>query len=483
VDLKMFSHVLRLNFFVVNLWGRGASSVVYECREKSTGTRYAVKVYNNKSHSSLAVLQRESIILTKVDHKNVIKCFGLFTDYEGKVYAVLELVDGGELHGIVDELGALSERDGQAVGHQLLMALLQLHNHNILHRDIKPENVLLTVHGILKLADFGFAIQTHPYDPTVMGCVGSPSYQAPEILLGIPYTKAVDMWSFGVTIYAILTSTKPFPNTGKDRTTQLSKILNADYNFNGKEWVHISSDAKDFISQLLKVKPTDRMTAEDAVRHPWMAGPINLKLFGERWESKVQLRNQSKKRKKALKFAIDSIQRDPVVHVSRARDHNAYLSDRDCRSPSPGYRDDYSDRNSHTTCSRSPPEPIICRTRGYSDADQKRSTPTQTRQSSDTEKYRSSEIRNPKISENIEARVGRTHDYEKRRANYDRKLSEKVLERDRNKSPGPERGEGRERRGTSAGRNSCMKPSRSSPSLTSKLTPAMNHRYRNLKKV
>jgi len=277
--------------------GTGASSVVYECREKCTSNRRAVKVCQNNSSTSLAVLQRESIILTKLDHKHIIKSYGLYTDENERIYTVLELIDGGELYEILDEFGALSERDSQAIAHQLLMAIFYLHNHNIVHRDVKPENVLLNEHGLLKLADFGFAVQTNPDDPTVIGCVGTHSYQAPEILLDIAYTNAVDMWSFGVTIFTILSATKPFPNTGKERSKQRAKILNGDFNFDDKVWSHISEDAKDFITKLLNIKSTERMTAEEATEHPWLTGNINLKAFGDRWESKVQLQNQSKKRK------------------------------------------------------------------------------------------------------------------------------------------------------------------------------------------
>jgi len=141
--------------------------------------------------------------------------------------------------------------------------------------------VLLTDRGVLKLADFGFAVQTNSDDPTVFGCVGTHSYQAPEVLLGIPYTQAVDMWSFGVTMYTILSATKPFPNTGKERTTQRSKILNADYNFESKPWFHISRDAKDFLSKLLTLRPTERLTAEEAVSHPWQEVSISTHLVND----------------------------------------------------------------------------------------------------------------------------------------------------------------------------------------------------------
>jgi calcium/calmodulin-dependent protein kinase I len=231
-----------------------------------------------------------------LNHKNIIKCEGIFSDERDQVYTVLELVDGGELNEVVNEFGAFSERDGQCVAFQLCQAIECLHSVNMIHRDIKPENILVTEKGVVKLADFGLATQTHPDDPTAVGCVGTHSFQAPEILMGVPYTASVDMWALGVTIYILLAAKKPFPKVGQNKAMQRCKILNGEYDFFGEVWRHISAEAKDFITKLLQLRPNERMTITEALEHPWMKAVINLKTFGERWSARLELRKKVNKR-------------------------------------------------------------------------------------------------------------------------------------------------------------------------------------------
>jgi serine/threonine protein kinase len=211
--------------------GTGACSTVYQCRHRSSGNRFAAKVCDRSNSNYVTLLQREALLLSKLNNKNVIKCEGIYSDERDQVYTVLELVDGGELNEVVNEFGAFSERDGQAIAFQLCQAIECLHSVNMIHRDIKPENILVTEKGVVKLADFGLATQTHPDDPTAVGCVGTHSFQAPEILMGVPYTSSVDMWAFGVTIYILLSAKKPFPKVGQNKAMQRCKILNGEYDF------------------------------------------------------------------------------------------------------------------------------------------------------------------------------------------------------------------------------------------------------------
>jgi len=310
------------NFTLEEELGNGACSVVYQCRQRNTGNRFAAKVCDKSNSDYVTLLQRERLLLSKLDHKNIIKCEGLYRDIRDQVYTVLELVDGGELNEVVNEFGAFSERDGQCIAYQLLQAITYIHSVNMIHRDIKLENILVTDKGVVKLADFGLAIHTHPEDPTVVGCVGTHSYQAPEILMNIPYTNSVDMWAWGVSIYVLLSAKKPFPKEGTNRALQRSKILNGEYDFYGEAWRHISDDAKDLISKAIQIRPNDRITAEEALEHPWMKSPvINLKTFGERWASKLEL----SRRVNSKKSTVSRSGRTEVApsREDRARANNA----------------------------------------------------------------------------------------------------------------------------------------------------------------
>jgi len=149
-----------------------------------------------------------------------------------------------------------------------------------------------------------------------VGCVGTHSYQAPEILMNVPYTNSVDMWAFGVSIYVLLSAKKPFPKEGQNRALQRSKILNGEYDFYGEAWRHISDDAKDLISKAIQIRPSDRITAEEALEHPWMKSPvINLKTFGERWASKLEL---SRKVKRSTRSGREAASRE-----DRSRNNNS----------------------------------------------------------------------------------------------------------------------------------------------------------------
>jgi serine/threonine protein kinase len=202
----------------------------------------------------------------------------------------------------------------------------------MIHRDIKLENILVTDKGVVKLADFGLATYFRPDDPTAVGCVGTHSYQAPEILIGVPYTASVDMWAFGVALYVLLSAKKPFPKEGSNRALQRSKILNGEFDFYGEAWRNISDDAKDLITKSLVLRPAERITSAEALEHPWMKTPLNLKTFGERWASKLELRKKVNSsiviHRNYRQTGGDPNTRSRARSGSSERSHNSIISSR-----------------------------------------------------------------------------------------------------------------------------------------------------------
>jgi len=170
----------------------------------------------------------------------------------------------------------------------------------------------------------------------------------------LPYNKGIDMWAAGATTYTLLSGAKPFgygPHqneradgpTQEQKSHQRAKILNGEYNFNDPIWQNISDNAKDFLSQLLKVRPSDRFTPEDALNHPWIASQeIDLRSFHYKWRSSSRDRREAARKEKREKmFAQKAEERNkpksyrdddddfPVVRSTVASsDHTSGLSRR-----------------------------------------------------------------------------------------------------------------------------------------------------------
>lgn len=147
------------------------------------------------------------------------------------------------------------------------------HDRGIVHRDLKPENLLYTTareDAVLKLADFGLAQLIEPAEMMHATC-GTPSYVAPEVLSKDPkkgYGKEVDMWSIGVIFYILLCGFPPFYD--EDNAVLFNSIRKGEYEFPSPYWDSVSTEAKDLVSKLLVVDPSQRLTAQQTLNHPWL---------------------------------------------------------------------------------------------------------------------------------------------------------------------------------------------------------------------
>jgi calcium/calmodulin-dependent protein kinase (CaM kinase) II len=256
--------------------GKGAFATVHLCESKSTaGHTCAVKIINKSQGASQRdALDNEIRCMSRSGaHQNIVKLVDIYED-DTHIYIVLELITGGELFDRIIELQSYSEKDASRIIREILSAVKHLHDRRIVHRDLKPENLLLEskdLNAHVKLADFGLAKDLQE-TPELYNCAGTPGYLAPEILEAYygkgPYGDTVDLWSTGVILYILVHGFPPFWE--EDQDEMFEKIRRGEFFFPAS--VQISDSAKDIISKLLTVDPAKRLTAAQALDHPWVKG-------------------------------------------------------------------------------------------------------------------------------------------------------------------------------------------------------------------
>eukprot|EP00596_Hydrurales_sp_CCMP1899_P006881 CAMPEP_0119034050 /NCGR_PEP_ID=MMETSP1177-20130426/1100_1 /TAXON_ID=2985 /ORGANISM="Ochromonas sp, Strain CCMP1899" /LENGTH=400 /DNA_ID=CAMNT_0006991251 /DNA_START=71 /DNA_END=1273 /DNA_ORIENTATION=+ len=250
--------------------GKGAFSTVRLATSKEDQKKWAAKVVDklNLPKEDNDSLRSEVKILQMMKHDNIVTCKDFFEEAKS-FYLVLEFMEGGELFDRIVQKTYYNEKEAKDLVVILLSAIKYCHDRNIVHRDLKPENLLLTSKkddADVKIADFGFAVECA--DETLTARCGTPGYVAPEILEGEKYGKAVDMWSIGVITYIILGGYPPFHDD--NQKALFRKIRKAEFEFHPEYWEHVSEEAKDLIKGMLTKDPKKRLTAAQAVVHPWL---------------------------------------------------------------------------------------------------------------------------------------------------------------------------------------------------------------------
>jgi len=253
--------------------GRGAFAVVRIATHKKSKRKYAVKIIDKKNlgDSHAISLKREIEIMHQVSHPNIIRLRQVFENEKKYVYLVMELVTGGELFDRIVEKENYSERDAAILIKKMVDALKYLHTKGIAHRDLKPENILLahvSSDTDVKLADFGLSRMIDESTMMKTAC-GTPTYVAPEVLQATGYGTEVDMWSIGVITYILLSGFPPF--YGDTVPEIFEAIMSGTFDYPEESFDKISKEAKDFINNLLKTDAKQRLSAEAALKHPWLA--------------------------------------------------------------------------------------------------------------------------------------------------------------------------------------------------------------------
>ncbi|XP_060885107.1 calcium/calmodulin-dependent protein kinase type II subunit gamma-like isoform X2 [Labrus mixtus] len=284
--------------------GKGAFSVVRRCVKKSSGQEYAAKIINTKKLSARdhQKLEREARICRLLKHPNIVRLHDSISE-EGFHYLVFDLVTGGELFEDIVAREYYSEADASHCISQILESVNHIHQHDIVHRDLKPENLLLASKmkgAAVKLADFGLAIEVQGDQQAWFGFAGTPGYLSPEVLRKDPYGKPVDIWACGVILYILLVGYPPFWDEDQHKLYQ--QIKAGAYDFPSPEWDTVTPEAKNLINQMLTINPAKRITAEQALKHPWICHRSTVASMMHRQETVECLRKFNARRK--LKGAI-----------------------------------------------------------------------------------------------------------------------------------------------------------------------------------
>ncbi|KAL4325560.1 hypothetical protein GQ457_11G032330 [Hibiscus cannabinus] len=237
------------------------------------GQSVAIKIISKaKMTTAISVedVRREVKILKALSgHKHMIKFHDAFED-ANNVYIVMELCEGGELlDRILSRGGRYTEGDAKKIIVQILSVVAFCHLQGVVHRDLKPENFLFTTRdedAPMKIIDFGLSDFIRP-DQRLNDIVGSAYYVAPEVLHR-SYSVEADMWSIGVITYILLCGSRPF--WARTESGIFRSVLRADPNFDDSPWPSVSSEAKDFVKRLLNKDHRKRMTAAQALAHPWL---------------------------------------------------------------------------------------------------------------------------------------------------------------------------------------------------------------------
>jgi calcium-dependent protein kinase len=263
---------LHPHYTIFSQIGSGGNSLVYLAQQSLSGQYVALKAIpkspNIKSIESLSFFP-ETEILKTLDHPNIIKCFENFESNE-KFFITLEYLDGGSLFSYLRSFSSpLPLEQVSLIMSSVLKALRYCHQQGVIHRDVKLENLFLQLNPNLsvKLGDFGSAVWSQQRGKYV----GTLTYLAPEVFTG-DYDEKVDIWACGIVLYVLITGHSPYNESDPKKIRKM--IKNAEL---GLEKLCLSKDLQDLLEKMLCPQPKLRISAAEALKHPWLSSGIKKK--------------------------------------------------------------------------------------------------------------------------------------------------------------------------------------------------------------
>jgi calcium-dependent protein kinase len=268
------------NYKILNKLGKGAFGSVYKVLHIHSNKFRAMKVIKKETlllQDDDKSFLREIELLKQTDHPNIIRVFEYYQD-DVNYYIITEFVSGGELYDTIASWKNFNEDKAGYIIYQILCAVNYLHTAlHIVHRDIKPENILVEKNVNkansnpdrlnIKIIDFGTG-NFFDNEKKLSLRVGTPYYIAPEVL-GKNYKEKVDIWSCGVILYILLVGYPPF--AGSNTQEILGAVKLGKYEMSSPEWSKINKNAKDLVKKMLEYNPDKRISAKEALAHPFFS--------------------------------------------------------------------------------------------------------------------------------------------------------------------------------------------------------------------
>ena len=205
--------ILDERYEIISLIGQGGMSYVYRATDKKMGRAVAIKVLKEEyceDEDFIRKFQNEAQAAAKLNHPNIVAVYDIVDNHKDKLhYIVMELVEGITLKSFIQRKGRMSSKEAIAAALQVVGGIDQAHKNGIVHRDIKPQNMIISSDGTVKVADFGIAraATQQTVNTTVMGSV---HYISPEQARSGQSDERSDIYSFGCTLYEMLTGKVPY---------------------------------------------------------------------------------------------------------------------------------------------------------------------------------------------------------------------------------------------------------------------------------
>lgn len=252
----MIRHPQLGDFRLIRPLGSGGFSMVFLAESVSYKFQVAIKRLKDDNHGL-----NEARIASSANNLFVVEVFDVFK-FGDSTYVMMEYIHGESLVTYIKSKGHLEDAEAKALFIQLAFIVYYLHNVlHISHRDIKCDNILVDKKGNLRLIDYGFAKDGGGIMNTKCG---SPTYAAPELILGRAYTNAIDIWAMGIVLYAMGSGYLPFNN--KNIQILYHDVINQSINFPD----HMHPQMADLIGRMLHKEPNLRLEIEEVLSHPWL---------------------------------------------------------------------------------------------------------------------------------------------------------------------------------------------------------------------